>query len=554
MFEKFAFKIYYNVNGSGRVAEDSNDDFSIEKSFADNRLTLKVLPKVKMELVHAELSADYAYPENASVLVNGYQSWTLTKEWKRDELMKGIRFPVNRIKFGRELAAVFGDYNWYDYPKTAGKFHGYTFGYIRDGEKYRFLGSLNERTGYTIIDFDMADGKVKLEKEVEGKTIDAEYELFNIILIDGEDYDAIFDKYFDALAVKPCRVSHTCGYTSWYNYFTNINEEIILRDLVGLSRTEEKISIYQIDDGHQTKIGDWADTDTSKFPHGMKYIVDKIHEKDILAGLWLAPFYIQKDSKVAAAHPEWIVKDKDGNPTKGFVGNRACYTLNFYIKECADYIRSFFKVVLEDWKFDMVKLDFLCTACLVPYGNRTRGEIMSDAMDFLRDCVGDKLILGCGVPLAPAFGKVDFCRIGSDVDIQFKPRFIFSLTNNEVVSTQTSIQNAIFRRGLDGRAFGNDPDVFFMREVNLKYTDAEKRLVAEINKTFGRLLFISDNVGEFSDKQLAFLNEIYKPSQAKIEFVDYIGNNTASIIYTEGGQKYMWKLNWLTGENSREKI
>ena len=167
MFEKFDFTIYYNVDGSGRMAQDSNDDFSIEKSFADNRLIINLLPKVKMELVHVDISTEYLYQNDTSVLVNGYQSWTLTKEWKRDEVMKGIRFPVRNIKFGRELAAVFGDYNWYDYKNVAGKFHGYTFGYVRDGERYRFIGSLNERTGYTIINFDMADGKIFAEKEVE---------------------------------------------------------------------------------------------------------------------------------------------------------------------------------------------------------------------------------------------------------------------------------------------------------------------------------------------------------------------------------------------------
>ncbi len=35
----------------------------------------------------------------------------------------------------------------------------------------------------------------------------------------------------------------------------------------------------------------------------------------------------------------------------------------------------------------------------------------------VRECCGDKLILGCGVPLMPAFGKVDYCRIGSDISL-----------------------------------------------------------------------------------------------------------------------------------------
>ena len=48
-------------------------------------------------------------------------------------------------------------------------------------------------------------------------------------------------------------------------------------------------------------------------------------------------------------------------------------------------------------------------------------------------------------------------------------------------------------------------------EYNRSFDNCE-RLVAEINKTFGRLLFISDNVNDFSSKQLDFLNEIYTRS------------------------------------------
>ena len=89
---------------------------------------------------------------------------------------------------------------------------------------------------------------------------------------------------------------------------------------------------------------------------------------------------------------------------------------------------------------------------------------MCDAMDLIRELCGDKLILGCGVPLAPAFGKVDFCRIGADMALSWgkKP---FS---REDVSTKHALLNTIFRRELDGRAFLNDPDVFLLRDNNIK--------------------------------------------------------------------------------------
>lgn len=64
----------------------------------------------------------------------------------------------------------------------------------------------------------------------------------------------------------------------------------------------------------------------------------------------------------------------------------------------------------------MVKLDFLFAAAMIPQRGKSRGEIMTDAMEFLREVVGpNKIILGCGVPLGPSWRKVDYCRIGSDV-------------------------------------------------------------------------------------------------------------------------------------------
>ena len=79
---------------------------------------------------------------------------------------------------------------------------------------------------------------------------------------------------------------------------------------------------------------------------------------------------------------------------------------------------------------------------------------MCEAMDFLRECVGEKMILGCGVPLMPAFGKVDYCRIGADMGLRWKVPFF---SNREFISTYHTLGNSIFRRQLDGRAFYSDP-------------------------------------------------------------------------------------------------
>lgn len=301
------------------------------------------------------------------------------------------------------------------------------------------------------------------------------------------------------MGVKCRENKRRTGYITWYNYYGNINEKVVLRDLNSISRLDTKIDCFQIDDGYQNAIGDWLDTDEKKFPNGMKSIADSIHKNGMLAGLWLAPFAGTKSSKLYKEHKDWFIQDKNGKPYKTGHNWGGFYSLDIYNPDVRAYLKKVFDVVLNDWGYDLVKLDFLYGACVLPMHNKSRGEIMCDAMDLLRACCGDKLILGCGVPLMPAFGKVDYCRIGSDISLDWKPR---KHAIREEVSTTHAVCNTIFRRHLNGRAWMNDPDVFLLRDKNVKTDFEQRKLLAKINSVFGNQLFISDNIDEYNHTQL----------------------------------------------------
>ena len=53
----------------------------------------------------------------------------------------------------------------------------------------------------------------------------------------------------------------------------------------------------------------------------------------------------------------------------------------------------------------------------------------------------------------------------------------------------------------------NDPDVFFLRNNNLKFTQEQKLLLARINNLCGNVLFVSDNAGDYDEKQLELLKK-----------------------------------------------
>ena len=163
-------------------------------------------------------------------------------------------------------------------------------------------------------------------------------------------------------------------------------------------------------------MGDWLETDAQKFPHGLKGMVEEIHAAGFQAGLWLAPFVCEKDSALFRQHPDWLLK-VDGAPWCCGCNWSSFYALDLDNPAVLDYLRRVFDRVLNDWGFDLVKLDFLYGAA--PFGNarESRAARMYRAMELLRTWCGQKQILGCGVPVMPAFGLVDYCRVSCDVGL-----------------------------------------------------------------------------------------------------------------------------------------
>lgn len=520
--------------------------FSIIKKEKDNCLTLKILPNRDIKFKKFQLIFNYEYDDNCRIFVNGYQSWTDSREYFKTESMTHLH-PFSKKRIMKNPMHNAGDYSFKKYPVRSGVFYGWSYGYVRLGDNVEIFGSVTEKCGFTSITFDTVNQKVVIEKDLEGVTVNEGYKVIQLFRMKGT-MDEVFDGYFSAMNIPKPRVSPKCGYTTWYNYYPDINEQIVTDDLEALASTGEKIDIFQIDDGYQTAVGDWLSVDENKFPNGMKAIADKIHSKNMLAGLWLAPFGCQIDSVVAKEHPDWLIKNSEGNPVNCGGNWGGFYALDISVPEAAAYIKNFFDIILNQWGYDMVKLDFLYAACVVPNKGKSRGQLMCEAMNFIRECVGDKLILGCGVPLAPAFGKVDFCRIGADVDLSWKTNLYEKMKHREDVSTKNTINCTIFRRELNGRAFLNDPDVFLLRNYNISMNEEQRRLVAKINKLFGGLLFISDNTDKYSADQLKDFRETIAKNEIKILKAEYVLPKIIEIKYTLNGETHHFRFNTDNGK------
>ncbi|MBR3474351.1 MAG: alpha-galactosidase [Oscillospiraceae bacterium] len=475
----------------------------------ENRLVLP-LPEGRLESVRARVRA--ALGESEKIFMNGFQTWTYSPEYGRRGFTRGIGpLPEGMIR-GLGLRS-YGDYFFVDYPQRPGLTHGESWCYFREGERFRLFASLDERPGYTLFRYDVAEGRLEIERDCALLRCGGDFHALDLFYAEGGE-DQVFDAWFAALGVRPRTRQRLAGYTSWYNRYQNISEESIGQDLRGCAGWLRPGDLFQIDDGWEPAVGDWLEPDAKKFPHGMKTAAEAIHEKGFLAGLWLAPFVAQRSSRLFREHRDWFLQPA-GRPWLAGIGWGGFFALDFDRPEVRDYLERVFRQVLDDWGYDLVKLDFLYAAA--PFGDEgeSRAGRMIRAMEFLRQLCGDKRILGCGVPLMPAFGLADYCRVSCDVGLDWNGSRLMQRTNRERVSTKQAIGSTIFRRQLNGRAWLSDPDVFFLREENLRLTEEQKRTLATVNSLFGGVLLHSDDMSRWSKEAGDFYQELLRLRDAE---------------------------------------
>lgn len=454
----------------------------------------------------SELVLEVGCKSTDRLFFNGYQSWTVSHEVSPTDRISPTK-PFVRLVGRPWGTSRYGDDFFIEYSGKPGCFHGFTYMYIRSGDKYTLFGSTDETNGYTIFYYDAMMHELRIVKDA-GFTRKYDKDV-HVVCFEGTE-DEVFDAWFEASGIKCRSAKPLIGYTSWYNRYDKITDKTITEDLEGCSRILHPGDLFQIDDGWQTAVGDWK-TNKTKFPRGMKASVDDIHSRDFLAGLWLAPFSAAANSTIPKQHPDWLLRI-DGRPWYAGCNWGGFFSLDIDNPRVQDHLKRVFDKVLDRWGFDLVKLDFLYSAAPWPTYNgkhfgESRGERMCRAMDLLRKWCGDKLILGCGVPLGPAFGKVDYCRIGCDAGLDWENTPLMRQINREIVSTKNAIGDVYYRRQLDGRAFINDPDVFFLREDNIKLTPEEKDLHARVCAQYGSFFLTSDNMGNYSPDQLASYEE-----------------------------------------------
>lgn len=530
-------KIIYRKGDKLFTCEASNDDIEISFIKECGRNTAVITAKTPLRLISAEETFPFTCTRSDRIFLNGYQSWTDTKEYTLSDKQNDLRNCPDRLikKYSFKSA---GDQTFYDFPKNT--LHGFDIAYVK-GEKELFIGSRNYKNAYLIIEISKKSGSILLRSDVEGKNL-AENEAFTVFdYMTADNADSGTKKYFEE--ITPVTDRKLFGYTSWYNHYQNINSQIIEK---ALEESDPRFELFQIDDGFEPYVGDWLETDSGKFPDGLSPIVEKIHGKGMLAGIWLAPFAAEKNSSLVKNHPEWIKRDDNGNPVSAGPNWSGFYPLDLNNPCAVGYIRTVLKHY-ADMGFDFFKLDFLYAANLSPISGKTRAETSEMMYDILREELDGKLILGCGAVITNAFGKFDYMRVGPDVSLKFDDVFYMKYFHRERISTKVTLQNTIFRSIMNGHAFMNDPDVFLLRDDNISLSEKQRTALTTINAVFGSLMTTSDNPKNYDSVKKAILDnalDIFRNAENKSYRVS---GSEICFSYTLDGKTFSFRYNTRKG-------
>ena len=160
-------RVSYYKNGKKYIAKSSNADITISEVRDGNRTTTKIVANEDIVL----LKADVSYPCHINYkdlyFLNGYQSWTDTKEYKLAYQLRDIRKSPHLISHMFAMSA-YGDSKFYNY--SIRKSHGYDVFYSK-GKFESFIYNLNYKTAYLIIELIKDRSSIHLISDIKGLAV-----------------------------------------------------------------------------------------------------------------------------------------------------------------------------------------------------------------------------------------------------------------------------------------------------------------------------------------------------------------------------------------------
>jgi alpha-galactosidase len=404
--------------------------------------------------------------------------------------------------------------------------------YNRDSHESLFLGALSSERFLTILRLHVngtaeavgiahyeveSTGTTEMEKEnslkksapvdrvelnlpvAPGKEISSEM----LAISASDDYHAQLETYGSLIReLHHARVTAPplMGWWSWTAYYFGLNEGAAITNAEWESEHLKSFGyrVFHIDEGYQYARGEYVTPNATVFPHGLTPVEDRVRGLGLTPGIWTAPFEVSERAWVYQNHPDWLVKNAQGQPIHGGVvdgGGDQLYVLDTTNPGAQQYLRETYTKLVRDWGIRYIKMDFMDDSAIEGYHykpNTTAMEAQRIGLAIIRKAVGDDVYLDKdGSVMLNPVGYVDYGRISQD-------------TGHTFGASRDAATGMAARYYMNRNFFVSDPDAFTVSEQRITdqhwhegrqpLTLAEAQVSIALAAVSGGMLEIGDNL------------------------------------------------------------
>jgi len=302
----------------------------------------------------------------------------------------------------------------------------------------------------------------------------------------------------------------TYHYCSWYHKVFHFSLADVVDLCQGLANCDaaKAVQTVQIDDGYATSHGDWLTCKPELWPGGLEPAFRTITAGGRRAGVWVGPYMVGSSSRLAAEHPDWLLRWADGKRVvewedfNGDKGDFEHYVLDTSHPDAFAWIRTVFRTLYAQgarfFKTDFLEWGFKDSTAVIRHSpGKTSMQYVREMMEAIRADIGPEAHwLGCITYFAPMLGLADGMRVASDIGLDWNGP---GGTGNDGTGggTQNMVEESAATQYFNRVWWENDPDVVYLRDHHVKHEDGAWQALACWHGILGGSVNTSDEIHRY---------------------------------------------------------
>lgn len=392
-------------------------------------------------------------------------------------------------------------------------------GGVRAGEAALFFGAGDQKFFQNVV-YAYSDGQltVRLEIDLDEAPIPLEGLLLagSWQLEPGHSLTELASRWAERKRVPRKSQDNLLAWCSWYQRGPNISLDYVNRTISVIKSRKELsgITLVQVDDGYQNRVGDWLDPKPS-YGGDLLQTAQTIRQAGFQAGLWVAPFIAQQRSRLFQEHPDWFIKRDNDFYNAGWnpFWLDTIRALDTSHPEVLRWLTHLFRTLVS-YGFTFFKLDYLYPAairCRRHDASVGRFQAFRQGLEAISQAVGPGVtLLGCGAPLAPSIGLVDAMRVSVDIDVRWQnPGWLRLATGDtETTGLGPAVRNSLTRGPFCSPLFRVDPDCLLLRQKGSTLTTEELNTAGWLAAMHGEWVLLGDDLTKWTEVEFQRLQQV----------------------------------------------